>query len=325
MAESDLAPRNDNAGKQEYRRLENPFASPASLSYDSPTFPRPCAQPPHSSRTFRPAVVNEGNSARHDRIPRQTAHSAYKPGSMSSTGESTIMTPVSSIDLEKASLAKEHEPKLSSRDSNHSKGSKGSRGSRGNRDPEKAMPSSQNNSRRSSNHGVSRTVAYMEDDDELDEGQQIQEKKAVKVLFFLSGPCAVLSSINAAWACIALVITALSLPIRLCAKRPTFGQQLAGLLGPTLNLQLRCIYTPLPPYANEDASYHTFMLVIVHLFSPFLSFLMMFAAWTLAVYWISSAVVGDPAGQDKRDDGKETVLGLRRWWEHWLMRSVKDD
>lgn len=153
----------------------------------------------------------------------------------------------------------------------------------------------------------------------------MQEEKAVKILLFLSGPCVLLSAINTVWACIAVVITLLSQPIRLCAKRPTVGQQLAGLLGPTLNLQLRCIYTPLPPYANEDGSYDSFMLFAGHILSPFLSFIMMFAAWTLAVYWITSACVGDPAGQDKRDDGKDTVLGLTKWWEKWLMRSVKHE
>ena len=320
MAESDLAPRNGNAGKQD-NYTEDPFASPASVLSNSPTPPQPCAQPLYSSRLPRRADGNEGTNTRHDRYRQQTANTRYKPGSMSSTGDSAVMTPVSSVELEKASLTKENEPMRSSRDS---KRSKGSRGNRGSRDPEKAFPGSGNNSNRPSNRGASNRVAYMEDDDEPDEGQRVQEQNAVKVLLFLSGPCVILSSINTAWACIALVITALTQPIRLCAKRPSFGQQLAGLLGPTLNLQLRCIYTPLPPYANEDASYHTFMLVMVHILSPFLSFVMMFAAWVLAVYWVSSAMVGDPAGQDKRDDGKETVLGLRRWWERWLMRSVKE-
>ena len=320
MAEPDLAPRNGNAGKQETRK-ENPFASPASITSNAPTLPQPCVRPPHSPPSSRTAGANEGRYPRSDRTPQHTVIVTQKPGSMSSTADSTIMTPISSIDLEKASLAKEHIPKRSSRDS---KRSKGSRGSKRSGDPEKAIKS-RNNSNPPSPHGVSNTVAYIEEDEELDEGQRVQEEKAVKVLLFLSGPCVLLSAVNTAWAIIALVITALSQPIRICAKRPTFGQQLAGLLGPTLNLQLRCIYTPLPPYANEDASYHTFMLLMVHILSPFLSFVMMFAAWVLAVYWVSSKIVGDPAGQDRRDDGKETVLGLRRWWESWLMRSVKEE
>lgn len=179
---------------------------------------------------------------------------------------------------------------------------------------------------RHSHQHVRRTVELDDDEeDEVDQGRATQEQKAVKILFFLSGPCVLLSSVNAIWAIIALFITTLSQPIRICAKRPSFGQQLAGLLGPTLNLQLRSIYTPLPPHANEDLSYHNGMLLVVHLLSPFVSFAIIFAAWVLAVYWLCSGMVGDPAGQDKRDDGKETVLGLRNFWERWLMRSVKMD
>ena len=55
-----------------------------------------------------------------------------------------------------------------------------------------------------------------------------------------------------------------------------------------------------------------------------ISFGMMFAAWTLGIYWISSAMVGDPAGQDKRDDGMETVLTLRNSWERWLMKAAPE-
>ena len=238
---------------------------------------------------------------------------------MSSAGDSTTMTHVSSIELGKATLAKEQDPKAPSRDSRRIQRIIGSR------DPEKAMDSNQHKSPRTGNLGNPTVATYEEVDNEIDDGRRVQEEKAVKILFYLSGPCVILSSINTAWACMALVVTALSQPIRLCARRPTFGQQLAGLLGPTLNLQLRCIYTPLPPHANEHGSYHNIMLVAVHLLSPFLSFVMMFAAWILAVYWVSSAVVGDPAGQDKRDDGKETVLGLRNWWERWLIRTMKDE
>lgn len=309
-----------DAGKQD-TRIDNPFATPPSLSSQSPTLPRPCAHPPTLTATSRPAAVDGSWSIPHDRFGPQATTPPYKPGSMSSTGGSTLMTPMSSMELEKTSFAKEQEPRRPSRESKRSRGSKDSKASR---DPEKAMHGSRANSHHSSNQHADNAVAYIEDD-EPDEGQRIQEDKAFKILLFMSGPCVLLSSMNAAWACIALVITALSQPIRLCSKRPTFGQQLAGLLGPTLNLQLRCIYKPLAPHANEDASYHTFMLAAVHILSPFLSFIMMFAAWVLAIYWMSSKMVGDPAGQDKRDDGKETVLGLRRWWERWLMRSVKED
>ncbi|KAK3707997.1 hypothetical protein LTR37_011689 [Vermiconidia calcicola] len=301
-AEADLATTASKHNRD--GRMEDPFASPT------------------SSRSSRAAVGSPGTDTNHDRIPHHVADSR-KPASVSSAADSTVMTPMSSIDLEKAPLGKKHAPKPSSRESRRSGGG---RGSKSHIDPEKATHHNRNDSHHAAYYGGNNAVAYMEDDEEdIDEGQPICEKKAVKVLFFLAGPCVILSSINCAWAMIALVITALAQPIRLCARRPSFGQQLAGLLGPTLNLQLRCIYTPLPPHADEDGSYHTFMLVLVHILSPFLSFVVMFASWVLAVYWVSSTMVGDPAGQDKRDDGKETVLGLRRWWERWLLRGVKED
>lgn len=190
-------------------------------------------------------------------------------------------------------------------------------------DPEKALDRPRNDSHRPTSMADNASLSYSGDGD--DDRRAIQEQKALKILLFLSGPCVVLSALNTAWACIAIVITLLTQPVRLCAKRPTFGLQLAGLLGPALNLQLRCIHTPLPPHANEDRSYHAWVLVAVHILSPFLSLGMMLVAWVVAVYWVSSAVVDDPAGIDKRDDGRETVLALRGWWEAYLLRSVKDE
>jgi len=168
------------------------------------------------------------------------------------------------------------------------------------------------------------SMSFSEDDQD-DNGRRLQEQKALNIILWLSGPCVALSALNTLWTCVAFVITLLTQPVRLCAKRPTFGQQLAGLLGPALNLQLRRIYTPLSPHANEDGSYHAWTLVAVHAMSPFVSLGMMVVAWVLAAYWASSMVVGDPAGMDKRDDGRETALGLRGWWEAYLMRSVREE
>jgi hypothetical protein len=229
------------------------------------------------------------------------------------------MTPVSSLEFEKA----DHPQEQGSPSSWH-----GRRQAERISHPEKAMYSA-----RTRHHDVEhrphhdRTSYTFSDDGPGNEdiGAQMQEQKAIKILLFFALPCVLLSCMNTAWAFVALVITMLTQPIRLCAKRPTFGQQLGGLLGPTLNLHLRCIYTPLPPHANEDASYNSPVLFLVHIISPFASFCMMFAAWTLGIYWFVSAIVGDPAGQDKRDDGRESVLSLRRWWERWLMSGMSKE
>ncbi|KAK3072409.1 hypothetical protein LTR53_006862 [Teratosphaeriaceae sp. CCFEE 6253] len=294
MPGADLAsPRRNEAGQHE---PQDPFATPASQAIQAPA---PCAHLPYSPRSAQRAAYSDPRDIAYDRTP--TAY--YKSSSFSSQG-SGLMTPVSSMDLEKSSTTQESPP-------------------RHQRDPEKAIHPTRHHPRQTNNMGDNISMSYSEDDGDAD-GRRLQEDKAINILLFLSGPCAVLSTLNTVWTCIALLITLLSQPVRLCARRPSFGQQLSGLLGPALNLQLRRIYTPLPPHANEDGSYHAGTLVAVHLLSPFLSLGMMFLAWVLAVYWVSSAVVGDPAGLDKRDDGRETVLGLRKWWESYLMRSVRE-
>lgn len=267
--------------------------------------PKPCAQIPHSPRSARDTAANERANYEHDNSSHHPDYEPYKSPSMSSSGDSSVMTPMSSIELEKSNAALPQAPKRSPRD------------------PEKAMYDPRNDSHQPRNTGDSASLSYSEDDGD-DNGRRRQEERAVKIVLFLAGPCVMLSALNTAWACISLVITLLTQPVRFCAKRPTFAQQLAGLLGPALNLQLRCIYTPLAPHADEDSSYHTGMLVAVHMLSPFLSLGVMVVSWVLAAFWLASAVVGDPAGLDKRDDGRDTVLWLRGWWEGWLLRGVKE-
>jgi hypothetical protein len=285
--------------------LRDPFSSPVQP-------PKPCAHP-HNARSahYEAAARPTADDSMYHSNDRSS--STYKPSSLSSGGSSSLMTPMSSIDLEKSKPSRQ--PK------------------RAERDPEKVMSKSRRDSpqqlqqpqqQQQFDHGDAASLAYS-DEDVDDAGRRVQEEKAVKILLFLSGPCVVLSALNTIWAVISTIITCLTQPVRLCARRPNFGQQLSGLLGPALNLQLKAIYTPLPPHANDDRSYHAMTLVMVHILSPFISLGMMFMAWVLAVYWLSSAVVGDPAGMDKRDDGRETVLGLRNWWERYLMRSVMDD
>lgn len=275
------------AGNDEVSPTSDPFATPT-LEPTNPTTitaSEPAVQR-NDSRNWQP----------YETQPQEAAYS-HKSASLSSTG-----THISSIYLEKGghngtSPVQKKEKRVSSRD------------------PEKA----ESLGRRYS--GERRRVV-IEDDDEDDEVRTLQERKAVKILLFLAGPCVLLSFLNALWTIISLFVTALTQPVRLCARRPSFGQQLGGLLGPALNLQLKSIFTPLPPHANEDFTYHTGILVMVQLLSPFASMGMMAAAWIVAMYWMLTMVIGDPAGMDKRDDGREAVLAIRGWWEDWLARSM---
>jgi hypothetical protein len=237
---------------------------------------------------------------------------------MSSEGGSSATTHASSIDNEKSRktvrphpASRQHSTTISARNGNGG-------------DPEKGYT---NPAACSPRQSASR-IAYL-GEDETDEFAELQEQNAAKILFFLAGPCVVLSFLNAIWMILSMLITALTQPVRLCARRPTFGQQLSGLAGPALNLQLKSIYTPLPPHADEDTTYRAGTLAMVQLTTPFASLGMMIAAWVAAVFWLASAVVGDPApttaGQDKHDDGKETIMALRNWWEKWLVRCIRED
>ncbi|KAK0257122.1 hypothetical protein LTR01_000377 [Friedmanniomyces endolithicus] len=297
MPKADLAsPRPNDAGRHQG---DVHTTSPESETIQSP---KPCAQAPHSLRRFQSATANGSRPTEHDRLPK----AYHSHGSYYLRGSGLTST-ASSLDLEKSDSAQETTPQ------------------RREHDPGKAVYHPRVYQNMSDN-----IHASFSDDGTGEENnsssRRLQEDKAINILLFLSGPCVALSSANAVWTFLALAISLLSQPIRLCARqRPTFGQQLSGLLGPALNLQLRCIYTPLPPHANEEISYHAWIFVAVHILSPLLSLGVMFLAWVLAVYWLSSVVVGDPAGMDRRDDGRETVLWLRGWWERLLQRSVKNE
>lgn len=312
MPEPTLAPRHNDHGL-----VSDPFATPTLNPADMPTPPEPIAQIASRAQLQTSQEMSSRPSTLHGGFNNDQPNYPYKSESMSSNGTGFTMSPISSIYLEKSSSParkSSHRKEQSASKDRHSK-------ERRSRDPEKAIysPSRGSYDRRP----VTDRVAYLEDD-ELDESRELQERNAVKILLFLSGPVVVLSFLNAIWTLISVVITTLAQPVRLCARRPNFGQQLGGLLGPALNLQLKSIYTPLPPHADEDLSYRPGMLLVVQFLSPFHSLGIMLASWVIWIYWISSAVVGDPAGTDKRDDGRETALMLRDWWEGWLVKSMRE-
>ncbi len=136
---------------------------------------------------------------------------------------------------------------------------------------------------------------------------------------YLSGPCALLSLVLALWAFISILISLALAPLRLCSSRSSFGLQITKFLGPSLNLQLRLIYSE-----PVDTSYSSSMLVVVHLFSPIVAFGVALAAWTSAAFWIFTSILGDPGGNDGHNDGKESILAVRNWWENWLSRALRE-
>jgi hypothetical protein len=117
---------------------------------------------------------------------------------------------------------------------------------------------------------------------------------------------------------LSVLIALLLQPFRLCTKRPSLSADLTGFLAPPLNLQLHLVYS-----FSASTNYSPAMLVVIHLFSPFVAVGVAIAAWTSAFFWFFSAILGDPAGQDSHNDGKDSILGVRNWWDRWLSRALR--
>jgi len=137
--------------------------------------------------------------------------------------------------------------------------------------------------------------------------------------FWLCGPCAFLSGAIALWTIFALLISLALAPLRFCTKRPSFSEQITAFLAPALNLQLHLVYSH-----DSTTGYSAPMLVVIHLFSPIVAFGVAIAAWTAAGFWFFSLILGDPGGHDGHNDGKESIVGVRNWWERWLSRGLRE-
>ncbi|KAJ4381105.1 hypothetical protein N0V86_003452 [Didymella sp. IMI 355093] len=146
------------------------------------------------------------------------------------------------------------------------------------------------------------------------------EDKAWQLLFYLSGPCALLSVAITFWTIFAILISLALYPLRFCSTRPALSTQLTTFLAPALNLQLHLVYS-----FDASESYSISMLVVIHLFSPIVAFGVAIASWTAAGFWFFSSILGDPGGHDggRHNDGKDCILGVRSYWERWLSRGLK--
>ncbi|PSN61228.1 hypothetical protein BS50DRAFT_578615, partial [Corynespora cassiicola Philippines] len=119
------------------------------------------------------------------------------------------------------------------------------------------------------------------------------------------------------YALFAILIALMLAPLAIFSKRPPLADQIKTFLAPPLNLQLHLVYS-----YSSATDYSPPMLVVIHLFSPAVAVGVAIAAWVAACFWFFSAILGDPAGQDGHNDGKDSILGVRNWWDRWLSRGL---
>jgi hypothetical protein len=119
----------------------------------------------------------------------------------------------------------------------------------------------------------------------------------------------------------ALLVIVLLQPIRLLTKKQTLRQQVIDFLSPTLKIQLAFVYSTAA--TNE---YAVPILILVQVLAPVVSIGVAMAAWVAGAFWFFNAILGDPAGEDTHrgyNDGRASVIGVRRWWERWLTRALR--
>lgn len=96
-------------------------------------------------------------------------------------------------------------------------------------------------------------------------------------------------------------------------------------LVPPLHFQLGLIYSQHETAAEPLQS--VAMLILTNVFSPFVAVGVSAAAWVAAAFWMFAKILGNPnANQGKDDEGNEgraAVLGVRRFWEAWLIKSLR--
>lgn len=107
----------------------------------------------------------------------------------------------------------------------------------------------------------------------------------------------------------------------LCNNCRPFRSRLHFFLLPPISFQLGLVYSEIG-ISNTSGDLPA-MLVLINTLSPLYAICMSAAAWVAAGFWVFVTLMGDPDGQDGKDDGREAVMGVRRWWERWVQRAIR--
>ena len=116
----------------------------------------------------------------------------------------------------------------------------------------------------------------------------------------------------------------LLLPLCLCLNQWPICTRFRHFLSPLLVFQLGLIYSSYDlssPVKSETSD--IMVLILVSILSPLYAMAIAVATWVAGVFWFYTAILGNPDGNEDRDDGREAVLAVRGCWEKWLIRSLE--
>jgi hypothetical protein len=109
-------------------------------------------------------------------------------------------------------------------------------------------------------------------------------------------------------------------PVRRWKSGVPLSDQLAQVIAPALRYQLRLI--------NSDANLHTsprtLYICAVLISAPLFSIGVALAAWTAALFWLYTTILGEPNQREGKEvDGKSAARWVRRLWERWLLYGFR--
>ncbi|KAL9115238.1 MAG: hypothetical protein Q9227_001032 [Pyrenula ochraceoflavens] len=186
--------------------------------------------------------------------------------------------------------------------------------------------SSESNKDRGGNMGSSMHMTpeyiYQQHDDE--EIEDRMSNHAVWLLIWLAFLLPAFSLFCALYTTIALIIILLISPLQLCHLALPIPSNIQRFLSPLWRAHLRYLKSTRLPHDDDfEPLTSPALLTLILLISPLLSIGVALAAWVAASFWLFALMMGNPDGTERGDDGRNTVVLVRDWWEKCLLKAER--
>ena len=150
------------------------------------------------------------------------------------------------------------------------------------------------------------------------------DKLTLHLQFYLSVLAPLLSLSIALYTLLAATLLILFTPLLLLSKQRPLSTRFFQFLAPPTKFQLGLSYSCYKTDSTTGQSAGSIgRLVFVNVLAPVYAVVIMAVAWVGGVFWFYTAILGNPDGKEERDDGRDAVLMVRRWWERWLIQGLR--